>query len=199
MESSWLPWIPIISLVSAICPCLPLCHLPFSLHLSPCPLLPLAMAVMGFLGGSVCAHICVHVFTCALGRMCTHTHTHTHTHTQRNMAEEITRAVHTGTKEQQYSSSWWELRGCGRASAQPCVNMKEGWSTERELRGKEMQRPAEGGRSSFRWKAWGRWEPCLFFICLRDRTHRDIQGVDDQNRNIFKVHLRICRRLIFHG
>lgn len=104
----------------------------------------------------------------------------------------MARAVYIGTNEQQYPSSWWELRDV--VSVQPCAKMEGGCSTEeRGLRGKEMQRLAEGGREEelcFRWEVWGRWQPCLFFLSAWETSFHigDIQGMNDQNRKSFKVY-----------
>lgn len=86
-----------------------LCNMSMSPFMSPAifsPFISLSSVALGYgsygfsRGECVCTHMCACVY------LCTWSHVHTHTHTQRNMAEEITRAVHIGTKEQQYSSSW---------------------------------------------------------------------------------------------
>lgn len=102
--------------------------------------------------------------------MCVYTCTHTGLWLK-NMA----RAVYIGTNEQQYPSSWWELRRCRVVSIQPCAE-KEGGCTaeERGLRGKGMQRLAEGGgRSVLQVRHLRQVEAMLLFyflICLRDEA-----------------------------
>ena len=146
LESSWLWRLPTVS--SYLCD---MSFFPFlspaTFYLSRCPLMSLAVTVL-------CVCVC----------MCTHTGTW-----PKNMA----RAVDIGANEQQYPSSWWELRGCRVVSVQPCAKMEGGCSTEeRGLRGKEMQRLAEGGRKSCasgeKPEAGG--SHAYFFICLRDKV-----------------------------
>ena len=167
------------------CPFLPFCHLPLSLCLSLCPWL----WQLFFL----CVCVCVGEVMCV--RMCARAYTGP-------WLKNKARAVYIGANEHQYLSSWWELRRCKVARVQPCAEKEGGCrAEERGLRGKEMQRLAEGGgRSELQVRNLRQVEAMPFFFNLLVRwgpIFKVFRVWMNQNGISLVCTFRIWKKIIF--